>query len=255
MSDDDVSLAGGENRQLASPEQILMQELGRVRSELNTEARLTRNELHDELKRVREELHAELIRNRQEVNQTLTLTLEKNSSKFNRRDFVKNIFMPLLLVLIAALLATFFQDRSFKKNTLFQTQYERILSAQKEAIAQSQDLSVVLNTLKRWEQLSAESPGYCSAENFSPLVEQLKQFDLRSRALKDYSKESGNSVLDAALTDYSYKLGEAIRCESGYALNQCKSSCEKSINDLREASQVTIYKHNELLNDLISRSK
>jgi hypothetical protein len=109
--------------------------------------------------------------------------------------------------------------------------------------------------LKRSEELAAVDSSYCSAENFSPLLEQLKQFNLRSRAFKDYSKESGNSVLDVALNDYSNQLEEVIRCESSYALNQCKSPCETTINKLREASQVTIYKHNDLLNDLINRSK
>jgi hypothetical protein len=172
-SDDNAISTNRERRPLGSAEQV--DELSRARNDLNTEARLTRKELHDDLKRMREEFHGEMSKNCREINDAVSMKLEEESSRFTHKDWVKIILMPLLLAVIAAVLATILQDRSFKKNTLFTTQYERILSAQKEAITQSQDLNIVLNLLKRSEELAAADSRYCSAENFSPLLEQLKQ--------------------------------------------------------------------------------
>jgi hypothetical protein len=252
MSQDDVDTEGSRRNEDIN-------HLSRAYSELNIEARLTRQELREELKRWRQELQEQLSANRQETNASLSATrteLKHDANRINRKDWLKILGVPLMLVVIAAVLAKIFQDRSFEKNTLFQTQYERILSAQKEALTQYQDLTIVLNGLKRFEQASATTPGYCSAQNFTPLVEQLKQFNVRSGALRDYSREAGpKSSLDLALDSYSNKLGEVITCESQYVVSGCKSPCEQPRNELREASRITIYKHNDLLNELISRNK
>lgn len=236
------------NEGLSLAREGMGEELSRVRVELNTESRLTREELHAALSRTRSELNEALSMTRQE--------LIKESSRLTRKDWLQIVVMPLTFVVVAAILGTYFQDRSFTKNTLFQTQYERLLSAQRETVTQYQDLNSVLNTLKRWEEISKNNPTYCSAENFTPPIEQLKQFDNRSLALKDYSKESGaNNVLDAALNNYSQKIKEAIKCESGFVLNGCKGSCDQSATELRAALQESIYKHNDVINDLIRQSK
>jgi hypothetical protein len=237
----------------------LSAELSRARSELNAESRLTRNELKEELSRTRMELYAELSKTREELNTGLAVTrkeLSKESSKLTRKDWLKIVVVPLAFIVVAALLGTYFQDRSFTKNTLFQTKYERLLTAQKETAAQYQDLNSLLNTLKRWEELSRGNQTYCSADYFNPLIEQLKQFDNRSLALKDYSKESGaDSVLDTALNEYSQKIKDTVKCESNYVLSGCKAPCDQSVTELRAALQNTIYKHNDLINDLIRQSR
>lgn len=237
----------------------LSEELSRARTELNAESRLIRKELNEELRRAREEMNAELSRTRKELNEGLSLTrkeLSKESSRLTRKDLLQVVFMPLTFIIIAAILGTYFQDRSFKNNTLFQTKYERLLSAQKETVTQYQDLNSILNTLKSWEAASKGNPTYCSAENFNPLIERLKQFDNRSLALKDYSKESGaNNVLDAAINNYSQKIKEVIKCESSYVLNGCKVPCDQSVTEVRAALQESIYKHNDLINDLIRQSR
>jgi hypothetical protein len=191
------------------------------------------------------------------ANKELELSKQSNMTK---KDWLQIIIMPFVLIfftaIIGGLFATWFQDRSFRQNTLFQAQYERLLTSQKETSAQYQDLSRLLDILESSENVARSNNSFCSANNFNPLIEQLKQFENRRLGLKDYSKESeNNKILENALNNYSQKLAESIKCESNFIIEDCRNDCKQKSIELRDALQKTVFAHNDLINNLINQNK
>ena len=112
-----------------------------------------------------------------------------------------------------------------------------------------------MDILESSENLARDNNSYCSANNFTPLIEQLKQFENRRLALKDYSKESDNKILEESLNSYSQKLAESIKCESDFVRIGCKENCKQKSIELKDSFQKSIYTHNDLINNLINQNK
>ncbi|HEX8147637.1 MAG TPA: hypothetical protein VF591_10695 [Pyrinomonadaceae bacterium] len=228
-----------------------------TRGELGAELRQTRKELNEATNLARRELSEQVGRLRQELTESLAQTRKELGGRrgMTGKDWLKVVIMPVLFILVGTLIGAFFQDRSFRKNTLFKTQYERLVSAQKETADQYRDLESLLKHLESYETVSKTDKSYCSSENFNPLIEQLKSFENRRLGLKDYSGEAGaGTVLEGKLNEYALALTDTIKCESGYVLDGCTSSCKESANKLRDALQSCVYAHNTSINDLIRRN-
>lgn len=232
-------------------------ELSLTRRELGAELSLTRKELNEATSLAQRELNEQVGRLRQELTESLERTRVELSRRpsMTRKDWLKVVIMPVLFIVVGTILAAYFQNRSFQKNTLFKTQYDRLVSAQKETADQYRDLDSLLKHLERYETVSKTDKSYCSPENFTPLIEQLQSFENRRLALKDYSGEAGaGNVLEGKLDEYGLALTDTIKCESGYVHDVCTSSCTPSAKKLRDALQECIYAHNTSINDLIRRN-
>jgi hypothetical protein len=243
---------------LSRTREELVDASSRMRQEAAEASSQTRQELADASSKTRQEFNDALGKTREEFTAALSLTRAELSKKpgMALKDWLQVVVMPLLFAVAGVWYGTYLQDRSFKKNTLFTKQYERLLAAQKEAANLYQDLNKLLYRIESFEELGRSSPTQCTSDYLVFLIEDLKTFKDRGLGLKNYSKGVGTpDALDEKLKAYAELVDATVVCESKFVPDHCQAPCKPVANELRKSLDNVIYAHNDLIAELTSRNK
>lgn len=181
--------------------------------------------------------------------------IAKKEAGMNRKDWVKIVIMPLIIVLLPAgvggSIGVYLQDRSFRKNELFKTKLELIMASQKEAIEILKDVDrarrqiranedFIKGHLQRLqstnpEQVREAKKYYCEGNFMASSIAILKEPKIRTLAIEDYTKSSPNrSAVSAAIQNFSQELAAIIRCLEKEDCTPCSDTHEQVVASFRE---------------------
>lgn len=176
------------------------------------------------------------------------------------RKLIKVINMPIVLLLLTAglggYIGTRFQDRSFRKNTLFEAQLNQVIAGRNESVRMLQDLDTELKRLSATEEAAQTDADYCKPPFFEPIVERLKLFHTRSMALEDYAAAVGErSEVNSSLESFRVQLANLLVCQNNYLqANPTCTPCTDQHTNLRDSARAVIKAHNILVTELIRKN-
>ena len=165
----------------------------------------------------------------------------------NSDEKIKVVWMPILVVLLTAILGgmigTWLQNRSFKKNALFQAKLNMLTSARQQALDIRQDVDEASRKIRSNEIFSKnllaslEAKGdhdnlayaqsvYCVPEYQAQYADILKEAGIRVESLRQDAKDGTPSSVNSAIDDFLKALKPYATCLDEPGCRQCSEHSE-----------------------------
>lgn len=198
-----------------------------------------------------------------------------NGQRVNEmKDWIKIVVMPILIVILTAFLGIFLQNRSFKRNTLFQAKLNQIISGRNEAVELLQDVDKVRRRIRaaedyfqreidrikitKSEDLAKAMGRFCEEkmqfleEGVEAPLQILRQVKIRTIAIEDFTKAfDNNNAINETILDFNNKLGDFIGCLQSNDCIACSDKHENIIPALRNL----ISAHTRMISELLEENK
>jgi hypothetical protein len=169
----------------------------------------------------------------------------------DRDERVKTVWMPIIIVFLTAalggFLGTWLQNRSFKKNALFQAKLGMLTSARQQALDIRQDVDEARRKIRKNENFSTNllatlsSKGqvdnlayaksvYCVPAYQGQYVDILKEAGIRVEALRE--DVTDGSPINLAIDEFLNKLKPYVACLDKPGCNYCSEDGEGVLGSL-----------------------
>jgi hypothetical protein len=171
----------------------------------------------------------------------------------NRDEVIKIVWMPILIVILTALfgglLGTWLQNRSFKKNALFQAKLNMLTSARQQALEIRQgvdearrkiranerfakNLLSSLKTKGKAEDLSYAESVYCVPAYQGQYVDILKEAGIRVESLREDAAGRSPSSINSAIDEFLKNLKPYVACLDKSGCRECGEDNENVVESL-----------------------